>query len=91
MINSKDKRSVQFSWVKLSRVEMRSVLLQVHWHLWDGGVGAGGAGGAPHPHVERPLQPQHLQLILRHRGGTADHKVLPRYAAILVTHFSTPY
>ena len=31
--------------------------------------------GALDHHVERPLQPQHLQLLLWGRGGSVDHQV----------------
>ena len=31
--------------------------------------------GPPHPHVEHPLQPQHLQLLLRRGHGQTEHAV----------------
>ena len=34
--------------------------------------------GSPHPHVEHPLQPQHLQLLLRRGHGQAEHALQVR-------------
>ena len=51
------------------------LFLQFYWNLGHSGLGAGGAGDALDHHVERPLQPQHLQLLLWGRGGSVDHQV----------------
>ena len=48
---------------------------QLHWHLWYDGLGAGEEGGSHGGDVERPLQPQHLQLLLCRRRCTAHHQV----------------
>ena len=59
-------------------------LFQFHGHLRHDGVGAGEEGGAHGGDVERPLQPQHLQLLLCRRGCPAHHQVFKRHATILV-------
>ena len=52
-------------------------------------MGAGEEGGPHGGDVERPLQPQHLQLLLRRRRCTAHHQVLKGHASLLVFHTPT--
>ena len=51
-------------------------------------MGAGEEGGSHGGDVERPLQPQHLQLLLCRRRCTAHHQILKGHASLLV--FYTP-
>lgn len=39
------------------------------------GLAPGRPQGPPHPHVEHPLQPQHLQLLLRRGHGETEHAI----------------
>ena len=57
---------------------------QVHRDQRHHRLGAGGGECPPDRHVERPLQPQDLQLLLRDRRGAAEHQVHPGHAALLV-------
>ena len=86
----KTSRILHIHFLHIENIENKNIFkkknLQLHWHLWYDGLGAGEEGGPHGGDVERPLQPQHLQLLLCRRRCTAHHQVLKGHASLLVFH-----